>query len=74
MSRRYPQAYDGDKVYPAHKGFRLACCDCGLIHQMDFRVETEGARNIVSFRIKRLNRNTAAHRRKPHSFVQRGKK
>ena len=25
-------------VQPVRKGYRLTCCNCGLVHEMDFRV------------------------------------
>jgi hypothetical protein len=40
-------------------GYKVACCDCGLIHEFEFRLED----NRLVFRARRLERNTAAHRR-----------
>jgi len=31
--------YAGEWVEPIMRGFRLACCDCGLVHKMDFRIK-----------------------------------
>jgi hypothetical protein len=28
----------GEWIQPRRRGYRLACCDCGLVHTMDFRV------------------------------------
>lgn len=41
MARRYIQSVDGEPiVMPAKDGMllmRVACCDCGLVHDYDFR-------------------------------------
>jgi hypothetical protein len=41
------------------KNFREQCCDCGLIHRLDFRI-VDGK---VEFRTRRDDRATAAARR-----------
>lgn len=38
MNKRYPIAKDGDRITPLMKGYKLACCDCGLTHTLDFEV------------------------------------
>jgi hypothetical protein len=60
---------------PVPRGYRLACCDCGLVHEMDFKIEhvpvkREGAKRFrkhkngsVLFRVARDNRATAGLRR-----------
>jgi len=32
------QVKTGEWVQPIRRGYRMACCDCGLIHHMDFRI------------------------------------
>jgi len=41
----------GEWVTPVRKGYRMQCCDCGLIHRMDFRIvkDTQG-RNKIQMR------------------------
>lgn len=51
---------DGEWFAPTHNGFRDACCDCGLVHRVDFRV-VEGK---VHFRAMRDKRATAAMRKR----------
>jgi hypothetical protein len=46
-------------VQPVRRGYRLACCDCGLIHNVDFRVR----RGCIQFRVARNTRSTAMMRR-----------
>lgn len=45
-------------MYPQH--YRMACCDCGLVHDVEFKVE--GGR--VEFRVARNNRSTGQVRRR----------
>lgn len=42
-------------------GYRMACCDCGLVHEVQFKTHLEG--NVLLMRVRRLNRSTAAKRR-----------
>jgi len=36
--KRYKYVKAGEWVQPKTKGYRLQCCDCGLVHKMEFRV------------------------------------
>lgn len=57
---KYGQVIDGDWVEPTpQRGHRMKCCDCALVHDMDFRVKD----GKVQFRPKRNKRATAAARR-----------
>ena len=56
----YYKPKENEWVYPRHNGYKLACCDCGLVHDMDFRV-LEGKH--VAFRVRRNERSTAGMRR-----------
>ena len=40
----------------------MACCDCGLVHDMDFRIVGDKAKRI-EFRVARNNRSTGQVRR-----------
>lgn len=46
-------------IQPVRKGYKLACCDCGLVHNVDFRTQ----RGKIQFRVSRNERSTAAVRR-----------
>lgn len=48
-----------DWFSPIHKGFRFKCCDCALIHEVDFEVR----KGEVFMRMRRHERATAAARR-----------
>jgi hypothetical protein len=72
-----------DWVQPIMDGYRMSCCDCGLVHEMQFGVlrkgkdladgtwearELDGQKYRVQFRARRHQRATAAARRK-HSGI-----
>ena len=56
--KQYPPQSDGEWVQPKRKGYKMACCDCGLIHRLEFRI----ASGRVQFRAWRHNRATMAYR------------
>ncbi len=35
---KYRQQVDGEWVKPTTKGYLIKCCDCGLVHRLDFKV------------------------------------
>jgi hypothetical protein len=55
----YTRPRDGEWVQPVRRGYKLACCDCGLVHTLDFRVYA----GRVQFRAYRNERSTALMRR-----------
>jgi hypothetical protein len=72
MAKRvtYPVIAYGEWTRPRMKNFREQCCDCGLIHRLDFRIvdHRKGKRAPVrdlkiEFRTRRDDRATAAARR-----------
>ena len=65
--------------FPIMDGYKMACCDCGLVHNMQFQVgeitkpdkngwfsflHLKAKKYRVAFRVSRNNRSTAAMRRK----------
>ena len=64
--RLYPVANDGDWIQPRRRGYRLRCCDCGLVHIIRFALISyaAGKRHKIIFQAHRDNRATAAIRRK----------
>jgi hypothetical protein len=64
-------------VYPVMDGYKMGCCDCGLVHQVSFRVvkldengeytdRTEildPTKYRVEFQVRRDNRSTGQVRR-----------
>ena len=55
----YPKVNSNEWVQPITNGYKMACCDCGLIHEMDFNI----VKNRVQFRARRNNRATGQFRR-----------
>lgn len=47
-------------IEPILKGYKLACCDCGLVHNMNFRIR----KKYLQFQAQRNERATSAKRRK----------
>lgn len=58
----YRQQYDGDRIRPVMKGYRMCCCDCGLVHVLDFFVIRWGRGHKVEFKVRRDKRATARAR------------
>ena len=57
---RYPKPKAGEWIQPVSKGYKMACCDCCLVHTLDFRIKD----GQVQFRAFRNNRSTSLMRRK----------
>lgn len=55
----YEKPEENEWIQPVRKDYRLACCDCGLVHNVDFRIFGKK----IQFRVRRNNRATAAIRR-----------
>lgn len=67
----YEKPESGEWVQPRRKGYKLACCDCGLVHRVDFRALKNGRGTFVQFRCYRDNRSTAAMRRERNKKLAR---
>lgn len=57
---KYEQAFNGEWIQPVKTGYRMRCCDCDLVHIVDFRIKN----GRIQIRPTRDNRKTAASRRK----------
>ena len=59
--KKNPIIREGEWVWPKMSGYRLECCDCGLIHKVDFIV-VDGSTGeplndvAVVFRVYRVNK------------------
>lgn len=49
-----------DWFYPAMNGYKISCCDCGLVHQINFKIDNDR----VLMNVKRDTRATGQKRRK----------
>lgn len=82
--KKYPIAYEATKagfcewVPPLMRGYKMACCDCSLVHDMVFKVvkvvgrkrdgswryvNVVGEKYRVMFKARRNERSTAQKRR-----------
>ena len=42
---------DGEWVQPVRRGYRMKCCDCGLVHRLDFKLVKYGnGKSKIRFR------------------------
>lgn len=63
MSEEYPKVKANEWVQPCRKGYKMMCCDCGLVHELDFRiVKDKRGRSFIQFRARRDDEETAEQR------------
>jgi hypothetical protein len=58
-NRRYKKVKSADWQQPVKRGYLQACCDCCLVHRVDFRIY----KGRVQFRCWRADRLTAKLRK-----------
>ena len=58
---------EGIEIDPKIGVHRIACCDCGLVHDMAVAVEENGN---IGLAFKRNNRATSQRRRRPQIFIK----
>lgn len=84
MGKKYPRVKElestgfSEWIAPTHKKYQMACCDCGLVHELQFKITREGYKNAkgewnmlptkvkklrVLFRARRNKRATGQMRR-----------
>jgi hypothetical protein len=56
---RYIRNYAGEWIQPIRRGYKAACCDCGLVHKVNFRIHA----GRIQFQVFRDKRATEAKRR-----------
>lgn len=66
---KYPQQYDGEWVRPVMKGYKIICCDCGLVHKINFKHVKRGNGKEIMLQAFRDDRATAAIRREAKKRV-----
>lgn len=64
---KYSKVKDGEWVESVvEEGYKMACCDCGLVHKVDFKIED----NRVWIKMNRDYRATAAVRRETQKRIR----
>jgi hypothetical protein len=56
---KYIDETEGRWIFPKRKGYLMRCCDCGLVHRLDFRLNGKH----IEFRIFREEGRTGQVRR-----------
>ena len=59
---KYDEPESGEWIRPVRKGYKMSCCDCGLVHKLDFKIYGD-KRKVIVFRAFRDERATAQMRR-----------
>lgn len=69
---KFDKPKGGEWVQPVKRGYKLACCDCGLVHTLNFRIVkyAGGKRAKVQFQAFLDERETKALRKKERIRVR----
>lgn len=65
---KFKKQKDREWVQPIMKGYLMACCDCGLVHRLDFKIV---GKKKVQFRASRARNITAKLRREQRIVLRR---
>ena len=60
---KYKKVHDGEWVQPVRKGYRMKCCDCGLVHVLNFRLLKWGKGTKIQFQAFRAKRSMKGAKR-----------
>jgi len=69
---KYPKIKPGEWVTPKTRWHKIVCCDCGLVHLFQFRVEHKRGRHTIKFRAWRDERATGQVRRWMKRKIKKG--
>lgn len=61
---KYKQIVEGELVNPTRRNYKMMCCDCGLVHKLNFFLVKRGKGHVIMFRAYLDHKATAAARRK----------
>jgi hypothetical protein len=61
MTKKFKKIKDGQLVRPKMDGYLIGCCDCGLVHRIDFEITRMG---ILKFRAYRDDNSTKKLRKR----------
>lgn len=58
MKEKFKQVHPGEWVQPVRKGYLMQCCDCELVHSLDFRiVKLPHGKTKIQFRAFRIDKH-----------------
>lgn len=53
---RFQQVMSGEWVQPVRRGYLMKCCDCGLVHRLNFRlVKRNATARVIQFQAFRVD-------------------
>ena len=61
---QFKEGKSGRWFHPKKKGYLVMCCDCGLAHEIDFKVVPCGKGHKVMIKVIRNDRVTKTARKK----------
>jgi len=53
---RYRTVTNGEWVSPRRRNYYMRCCDCGLVHKLNFRLVKYGGGKKIQFQAFRVKR------------------
>lgn len=56
---RYEKVTTSEWIRPKRRGYRMSCCDCGLVHELDFALIPWGRGKKIILRARRHEKDTA---------------
>lgn len=59
----FKKVQSGEWVQPKRRGYKMCCCDCGLVHILNFRLVKWRRGTKIQFQAFRNERSTALSRR-----------
>ena len=66
MTKRsdYYHVTDGEWIVVPRRGFKEMCCDCSLVHRLNFRLNKVGQIEIQTFRDSRATNGARSGRKR----------
>lgn len=74
LKGKYPTHSPGEWVKPKRRFYYMGCCDCGLVHKMEFALKPVGGGSGIFIRAWRDEEQTKALRKKKKIRVRTVKK
>lgn len=62
--KSFPKVMEAEWVQPIRKGYGMACCDCGLVHRLNFRLRSTTRGMFIQFQAFRDDKATRNLRRR----------
>jgi len=64
LAGAYPQVHPGEWIKPKRRFYYMGCCDCGLVHKLEFKLMPVSSGTGIFMRAWRDEEQTEALRRK----------